>query len=222
MRSQSLFRSVFGVVLSLAATVSVPAQSLDWVKQAGGTISTGGQSVESADSIAVDAQGNTYVTGTFRTEATLGIGEPNQTVLHGVGAQSLFVAKFDPNGLLVWARAASGNGIHQNWVFGIAVDPAGNSYITGWLSYLTTQFDFGNGVAVHNPGSFVAKYNTEGTPLWATTLDPNGTAWGLDVDANGNSFVASSASDSGAGFTADRLVEDWPGRHAGVGQVGRR
>ena len=102
MRSHSILRSVFGVALCVLAARDVRAQSLDWVKQAGGTISTGGQSVESAESIAVDSLGNSYITGTFRIEATFGIGEPNQTVLTGVGAQDIFVAKYDRNGQLVW------------------------------------------------------------------------------------------------------------------------
>jgi hypothetical protein len=53
-------------------------QSLDWVNQAGGTFITGGYSAESAAAVAVDSLGNSYITGTFRTQATFGAGEPNR------------------------------------------------------------------------------------------------------------------------------------------------
>jgi hypothetical protein len=159
---------------------SARAQSLEWAIQAGGTISTGGQSVDDAHAIAVDSLGNSYITGTFRFEATFGAGEPNVTVLTGLG-QDIFVAKYDPNGRLVWARGAPGG-----WSWGIAVDAAGSSYITGWL---TGPVDFGNGVTL-GPGAFVVKYDTNGTVVWARTLSSSGVAWAIAVDANGNSFVA--------------------------------
>jgi nucleoid-associated protein YgaU len=81
MRSRSILRLVFGVALHLFAADYARGQSLDWVKQGGGTISTGGQSVDAAEAIAVDSQGNSYITGTFRIEATFGAGKPNQTVI---------------------------------------------------------------------------------------------------------------------------------------------
>ena len=189
MRSRSILGSVVALALCFCVVDGARAQSLDWARKDGGTVSAGGQSVESAAAIAVDSLGNSYVTGTFRIEATFGVGAPNPTVLAGVGAQDIFVAKYDPNGQLVWARGAGGGGF-QDWSSGIAVDAAGNSYVTGGLGGGTILADFGGGVTLTSPGAFVVKYDTNGTAAWATTLDPGGVAYAIGVDADGDSFVA--------------------------------
>jgi len=182
-----------GLILVVLVGVAPPlaGQSLDWVKQEGRTISTGGQSVDSAEAVAVDSAGNSYVTGTFRIEATFGAGEPNQTVLRGVGPQDIFVAKFDPNGLLLWARSAGSGFFNQDFAWGIGIDTAGNSYVTGWLG--SGPADFGGGVTTTSFGAFVVKYDTNGTAIWARTLDPNALGFAIAVDADGNSFVTGSA-----------------------------
>jgi len=181
---------VFRVALCLYAADNARAQSLDWVKQ------DGGQGIDNAEAIAVDSLGNSYVTGTFRIETTFGAGESNETVLTGTGGQSIFIAKYGPNGLLVWARGAGGAPFVQDWAFGIALDSAGNSYVTG---FLTGGFaDFGGGVTLNSPGAFIVKHDSEGRAEWATTLNPNAVAWAIAVDANGNSFVGGSAPPSPA------------------------
>jgi hypothetical protein len=185
MKSHRIFGAAVGIVFCLAA-VGARAQSLDWVRQDGGSVFL----TQEANAIAVDGLGNSYVTGTFRTMATFGVGDPNETVLTGVGAQDIFVAKYDPTGRLLWARSAGGGSFHQDWAFGIAVDAAGNSYATGFFAGISGVVNFGNGVTVDGGGAFVVKYDTGGTPVWATTLDSDGVAWGIAADAGGSSFVA--------------------------------
>ncbi|MGE3471515.1 MAG: SBBP repeat-containing protein [Vicinamibacterales bacterium] len=158
------------VVLVVASPPRASAQFLDWAKQAGDASGLGGISVEGAEAVAADAAGFSYVTGTFRGQATFGVGEPNETVLTGVAGQDIFVAKYDPAGALVWARGAGADGGAQDWAFGIAVDAAGNSYVTGWLNLFASLGDFGGGVTLTDPGPFVVKYDSGGTAQWATTL----------------------------------------------------
>jgi hypothetical protein len=65
------------------------AGTLVWVKQAGGIAQDGGLG------IAVDRNGNSYVTGQiFQFPATFGAGEPNETTLTGAGQEDIFVAKY--------------------------------------------------------------------------------------------------------------------------------
>src|SRR6266850_2616410 len=99
---------IVGLLLTCGTTGAV-AQSLDWVKQAGGL------DLEQSRGVAVDAAGNTYVTGIFSRSlacfvcgrpATFGAGSANETILTSVdGTQDIFVAKFDSHGVFQWAKA---------------------------------------------------------------------------------------------------------------------
>jgi Beta-propeller repeat len=66
---------------------------------------------------------------------------------------------------LFWAKSPTGSA--QG--FGIAVDSSGNSYVTGTYAVTTT---FAPGVtltAVNLNDLFVAKYDSAGTAVWATS-----------------------------------------------------
>jgi hypothetical protein len=206
MRSNTVFRSAFGAALCLLVVAgNAHAQSLGWARQDGGTVGTpppfNGPSVESAEGVAVDSLGNSYITGTFQGQATFGAGTPNQTVLTSFnGGQGIFVAKYDATGAFVWARGAGGILFFQDWAFDIAVDSAGNSYVTGFLAF---GADFGGGITLTSPGAFVVKHDTNGNVVWATTLNPAAAAWAIAVDAGGNSFVAGG---SGGSISANIAV----------------
>lgn len=182
------------VVVAIECSV---AQSLEWATRAGGL------DLESSEAIAVDDAGNSYVTGTFSkslacgtcgTVATFGAGEANQTVLTSVdGSEDIFIAKYDSSGNLLWARGAGGPFGDNAW--GIAIDGAGNSYVTGRIGRFTEVADFGNGVTLTSEGAFVAKYDSSGNAVWATALTSAGLSFAISVDASGNSYVTGHAPD---------------------------
>ena len=62
--------------------------------------------VTHSHSFAMDELGNSYATGYFMNTHTFGIGELNETALTSVGADDVFVAKYDSKGSLVWAQRA--------------------------------------------------------------------------------------------------------------------
>ena len=95
------------VCLGLAAALPLKAQDLDWAKRAGGTGNDWGYG------IAKDSAGNSYVTGRFFGTATFGPGETNETTLTSGGGfdSDIFVAKYDPTGMLVWAKHAAGTSL---------------------------------------------------------------------------------------------------------------
>ena len=130
---------------------------------------------------ALDAAGNTYVTGYFNTSATFG------TInLQGPG-YNMFVAKLSPTGTVLWAVQAGGGTEGR----GIAVDASGNVLVTGAFRGTVA---FGS-IRLASTGSFdnvfVAKLNSTGGFLWAvragSTSESNGN--GIVVDAAGNSYV---------------------------------
>jgi len=156
-----------------------------WAKQAGGTDRDGG------NSIAVDANGNSYVTGSFYGSATFGT-----TNLTSSGENDIFVAKLDSNGNWLWANQAGGT--FNDYGYCIAVDTNGNSYITGLFDGSAT---FGT-TTLTSSGDydiFVAKLDSNANWLWATQVAA-GTrvdyGYSIAVDANGNSYVTGDFSGS--------------------------
>ena len=93
--------------------------ALLWAKRAGGT------SGDQGFGIATDSTGNSYVIGSFGGTATFGPGEANETTLTAAGGNDIFVANYDANGALLWAKRAGGTGFDRG--HGIAKDGAGNS-----------------------------------------------------------------------------------------------
>ena len=140
--------------------------------------------------IAVDADGNAYVTGvTASTDfPTVNAFQP----AYAGGEQDAYVAKFSPTGSLVYSTYLGGSDDEEG-EFNIAVDAAGNAYVTG----VTESTDF----PTVNPlqpaiGSFkdavVVKFNAAGSALvYSTFLGGSWLDYGFDiaVDAAGSAYV---------------------------------
>jgi hypothetical protein len=160
----------------------------------------GGSGHTVGTAIAVDAAGNAYVTGD--TSSTNFPTTPGafQTTLGGGGfTTNAFVTKLNATGTaLVYSTYLGGSGLSEfgDRGTGIAVDAAGNAYVTGLTessSFPTTPGAF----QTHLGGSgaenaFVTKLNTSGTALvYSTYLGGNtgDEGFGIAVDASGNAYV---------------------------------
>ncbi len=104
--------------------------TLRWAKQ-----STGAR-IKQGHAVAVDSTGASLVTGYFDISIRLGAGEANDTTLAGSG--QTFVAKFDANGGLVWARQTNGPAAAIGR--GIGVDANGNAYVAGPFGHVGGDF----------------------------------------------------------------------------------
>ena len=85
------------------------------------------------------------VTGHFSGDggtATFGPGETNETVLTSEAGYDIFVAKYAPDGSLIWAVRAGGNG--NAYGYGITSLPDGSIVVSGHFSRAAT---FGPGEA---------------------------------------------------------------------------
>lgn len=184
--------------------VAVAAQSpsLDWAFRAGGVDADNGRAV------AVTASGETYVIGTFRFAATFGTGQPNETTLTSAGAvpgQDIFLAKYAASGTLLWVKGIggvqpeSGGDAGAELAGGVTVDAAGDVYVTGTLAAVTTAADFGAGLVPFQPGAFAARFDADGNPIWAASLNTSGFGWGLGIGTNGEVFAAGSSGEVGIG-----------------------
>lgn len=98
--------------------------NLLWARQAGGS----GNDVPRA--VATDSAGELSVTGGFSSTATFGSPGVSRQ-LTSVGLDDLFVARYGPGGELRWATQAGGAKADRG--LGIALDQAGQSYVTGFF-----------------------------------------------------------------------------------------
>ncbi len=180
-----------------------------WAKQWGGIGYDGGRS------IALDTAGTCYVTGFF--QATVDFGGTNLTS-HGSG--DLFVAKLDSSGNLLWVSREGATGGEAPE--GIAIDAAGNCYVTGFF-FSSTNTTFGSFTLTNRafilPGNgkedaFLVKYDSAGNVQWAQQLGSINYGYGLGIgaDAAGNVFVTGSI-ESPAIFGSTTLTSSIPSRN---------
>lgn len=156
---------------------------------------SGGINSDLGESICVDANGNFFVAGSFRSpEISFG-----SNTLYNVG---LFVVKYDTYGNVLWAKSHVGRICEDNEGCGISIAVDSNDYL-----YITGSFDSGDiffgSYALHNafPGYsdiFIAKYDNNGNVIWAQRhggiLDDY--SHGIDVDFNGDIYITGHFSSS--------------------------
>jgi large repetitive protein len=126
-----------------------------------------------AHGVAVDSAGNSYVTGESTGSAEIQKGNDGTVSLPGAGTTFMFVAKYDPNGSLVWVKTASASGEFGEVAGeGVAVGASGEVYVTGWfLGVGGASFDtigLTGGTGLFN--GFLAKYNSSGVIQWAKAI----------------------------------------------------
>lgn len=147
--------------------------------------------------MAVDNAGNFYIAGGFQG-ANFDPSGPGFN-LTSLGKSDVVVAKYSATGSFIWAFNI---GSYTNFDYdekdmanAIATDGSGNVYVAGNLEGVRADVDpFGTHI-FYPSGSFVAKYNTNGSFGWiAATGDDRFTASGIVVDNGGNVFVAGSTS----------------------------
>jgi hypothetical protein len=162
-----------------------------WVNQVGGSAD------DFARGVAIDAQGNCYVTGSFQSrkaEIMTNTGEEKAAVMEKQSDSEIFVLKFNNKGALSWAHTAgSGPGGSGN---ALTVDIEGNVYVTGYF--------VGTGVfedlTLNNSGYvdiFVARYDPNGELVWVRQIGgrSDDVATSIAVDEQGSVFLAGAFSE---------------------------
>jgi hypothetical protein len=188
----------------------------------------GGSGNDSGRGLAVDGEGNAYITGeTGSSEDTFPVTVGPDLSYNGGGDYGdAFVAKVDAMGTaLDYCGYIGGSGSDR--ALDIAVDGAGNAYITGGTASTEATFPVtvGPDLSYHGGDAFVAKVNAAGTALLYCGYiggSDGDVGSGIAVDAAGNAYVTGITSSSEATFpvTVGPDLSFNEGRyHAFVGKV---
>jgi len=151
----------------------------------------GGSGSDQADGLAVDAQGNAYISG-FTTSADFPI-LPATGAPYG-GNEDAFVAEFSATGQLIFATYLGGKQFDA--AFAVALDQLGNIIVAGETN--STDFPTTTGaIAPSNasgvPMAFVTKLGPGGALVASTYLGGDEAAAGCQYDLNAAYGVAADA-----------------------------
>jgi len=120
-----------------------------------------------AHTIAVDGSGNVYVTGGIRSSR---------------GDYDYATIKYNSVGNQQWVARYNGPGNDWDVATSIALDDAGNVYVTGWSFGSGTNYDYAT-----------IKYNSAGEEQWVARYDGPASNWddatAIAIDGEGNTYV---------------------------------
>jgi hypothetical protein len=144
-------------------------------------VAAGGKSYDWGLGIAVDGSGHSYITG-----MVTGISYFGALTLAASTPETPFVAKLDPQGNFLWATLVDAAGT----VHGIAVDSAGQSYITGSFK---GSASFGSTLltSAGDLDIFVAKVDKSGSFAWARSAGgpKEDVSEGIATDSSGAVYL---------------------------------
>jgi uncharacterized delta-60 repeat protein len=146
-----------------------PAGVQQWVSRYNGPAQT---ARDVATGIAVDNAGNVYVTG-YTDNPT-------------ISGEDITTIKYNPQGIAIWVKVYNSLALNDDRGYDIAVDNAGNVYVTGYTKDINNNFDV-----------ITIKYNSAGVQQWLQKYNSSGTNGdignAIQVDASGNVYVAGAA-----------------------------
>src|SRR5262245_37099115 len=148
------------------------AGTQQWARRYDGPSTTLANDYDRAVALAVDANGNVFVTGN--------------------SSDDFATVKYDAAGTEMWVRRYGGTG--ADWATSVAVDAFGNSYVSGSsFGNATTQYDFAT--LSYDPSGTVRwteRYNGPGNSY--------DTAYSIAVHSSGDVYVSGSGSGTGTGL----------------------
>jgi len=160
--------TILALLLAAAAAFAEDPYEVEWTAQIG----TRGNDL--SQSVAVDASGNIYISGSTHGD----LGGP------GAGSSDAFLMKFDSSGNELWTTQIGTSDSDAS--YSVAVDASGNAYISGG-----THGDLG-GPNAGSCDAFLSKFDSSGNLLWTTQIGTSSddVSQSTVVDASGNAYIS--------------------------------
>lgn len=130
--------------------------NFQWVKQAG----SAGR--DEAKAIKCDNDGNIYIAGMYKDSAIFG----SSILFSPLGYFNSFLAKYAPDGSLIWVKGSGGD--YDDLAWALTIDDADKVYITGEFN-ASAYFDTIHLITTGQANIFVACYNNSGNLEWVTS-----------------------------------------------------
>lgn len=176
---------------------------VDWVDGVLGNLSL------ATNNVAVDSTGRVFIAGQSGSGTiTITDGETGTVLQTFSSSSSNYVARLDSNGGVTWAEGFADGKAAIVAGSGLAVDTAGDVYLTGALLGKDVDFDPGAGSFMLSrtactSNTFVAKLDVAGNFVWATKDDATGFAGtsgsSIAVDSSGNAYLTMQQTGGGWG-----------------------
>ena len=181
------------------------SQSPNWVWAKS---NSGDPYTDAGTSICTDANGNSYITGSFFGPAVT-FGAFTLTNANFNWAD-IYIVKYDPSGNVLWAKSAGG--IHDDEGLSIVMDTKGYIYLTGYFE--SSTITFGGTTLTNNDTTgcsgdiFLVKYDSTGNVVWAKSAGGNAHEVGrsVSVDIKGNAYISGFYQSPTFVFGSDTLV----------------
>lgn len=167
------------LLITLLTFSAFPVVAQDWLTGSSGNF------VSEALDVTTDPTGNSILTGYFSGQ--IQFNDSTETAVSGLN--DILLAKFDPNGNMLWLQRFGGNQADRGHK--VVTDASGNIYVTGYFAGSMTMGSF---TLNSNGGSrdiFLAKLNPAGVVLWARSDGGSSeeTPYGLAVDTQGSPVI---------------------------------
>lgn len=143
------------------------------------------------DGIAVttDSAYDIFITGYFKDTLSFGSFTLSTTGSVNYG-NSVFLAKLDPSGTVLWAKQAIVSATGNGYSFAASSDNGGNVFVTGVFGGSIT---FGSSTLSSPNSHFCVKYDANGNVLWAKQALPlsgnTASTNAITTDNSGNAYV---------------------------------
>jgi len=175
------------------ATIKYNSQGVQqWVARYNGP---GNNGPDRANAIAVDSQGNVYVTGQSDNNPNIDTFDYDYVTI-----------KYNSAGVEQWVQRYNGPGNDNDWAYSLAVDGQENVYVTGESYGSDTSFDYAT-----------IKYNSAGVEQWVQRYNGPGHStdypYAIAVDGSANVYVTGWSYGSGTGedYATIKYMQTMPG-----------